>query len=355
MLIVPIRDWKYSEFTKYVIENSKEVFNGPKRRWLKMYYVYIDSNALDLLEKKLQPIKQGDLLRFEMGYKESASQTTQRIPYYMVEIEPGLFCFYTSSTREGYEKTLRRVIQRTRGMSEMWIRPEIFERIKEHVITNFDAKIDGFLSLSSKNEEEEARVRPRIRRRIHYRGSDGIDAINELKMWYGVSPISIDFVLDFSKFQITHEGLFTLKHPNEMTFRIVNSVLELIREEQIAQKDIAKQLRFDTEQDNHNKRAIVESGKINLLSYTLTQEDTHRFINKFDSNFAFIDAYSSPGSVDFAATVVDRHKGSIFDVSVENSSITLIPRFETTYESFLNFYRKVVETFDRKATFKIYS
>ncbi|MDE2589588.1 MAG: hypothetical protein KGL95_07980 [Patescibacteria group bacterium] len=272
----------------------------------------------------------------------------------MSQDEPDLFCFFTSSTREGYEKTLRKIIQRTRGMSEMWIRPAIFEKIKDFVIDNYDAKIEGFLSISSLKEEEEARVRPNIKRRIHYRGKDGLDSIKELKEWYGVSPVSIDFVVNNFKFQITNEGLFTLKNVNETTFDIVDSILELIRREQIEQKDTAVSLKFEHD-DDITKGASIESGEIMLPNLTLDVGSAKLLMDTVGSQFAFLDTYISAGSLDFSATVIDRHKGSMFDISADESKIVLIPRYQTTYESFLTFYRKVVETLDRKATFQLYS
>ena len=248
---VPEKDWKYTDFIEHILTNTEAVFGGPKRRWLKLYYVYMNELALEKLHKTQKPQKLGDFLKFEFVYTESISQKTKHVPYYMTEIEPNLFCFFTSSTREGYEKTLRKIIRKTRGMSEMWIRPEIFEKVKDFVTETEKTKVEGFLSVSSANEQAEARVRPHVKRRIRYRGSDGIDAIDELKLWYGVSPISLDFSHKKNKFQITNEGLFTLKHPRTEVFEIIDGVIELIREEQIKQKDVALKLKFETKQQDH--------------------------------------------------------------------------------------------------------
>ena len=92
-----------------------------------------------------------------------------------------------------------------------------------------------------------------------------------------------------------------------------------------------------------------------MRTINFEEEDAKYMITKFASKFAFIDVFVMQGSLDFSATVIDKQKGSIFDISVDESNILLIPKHETTYESFLNFYRAVVETFDRKATFQVYS
>lgn len=354
-MIIPDKSWKFSEFREYLLKNSRNILGGPKRRWLKMYYVYIDENALATLKSTMKPKMLGDLLKFDFEYTQAVSQDSKRVPFYMVQLEPGLFCFYTSSTREGYEKTLRRIIRRTRGMAQMWIRPEIFENIKDFVIKHDKTKIEGFLSLSSRNEQVEARVRPFVKRRIRYRGSDGNDAVNELKSWYGVSPVSLDFIHKKSKFQITHEGLFTLKHFDKNVFEILDETIELIREEQIKQKDIALKLKFETSTTDNIKTAYLESGKIHFKTIHFEDEDAHTMISKFASNFAFIDIYSKQDVSDFSATVVDKNKGSVFDISIDESNIIIVPKFQTTYETFLNFYREVVETFDHKATLQVYS
>jgi len=352
MLKIPPQKWKFSEFTNYIIKNSNRVFEGPRRRWLKMYYVYMDNNALSTLKQSLSPINQGDLLKFEMIYKESISQKRKHVPYFMANIEPGLCCFFTSSTKEGYQKTLRKRIERTRGMSEMWMRPSIFEKVKDFVVNEYGTKIKGYTSVSSSGDEEEGRLRPHIKRKIHYRGDDAIDTMSELKSWYGVSPISIDFKHKKSHFQITNEGLFTLKNPNEVTFNIVQDVMELIREEQIKQKDIASKLEFKTI-ENKKSIAVVEAGKIILPSAGLNIESVNLLMERYFANFSFIDTTNLDDSLDFSTTVIDKHKGSIFDVSASENSIVLIPRYEVTYESFLSFYRNVVENFDKKAVLEI--
>lgn len=346
-LRLPSQKWKFSEFRQYIIENAEDVFSGPRKRWLKMYYIYINDEALSDLKRKLEPIEQGDLLKFQLSYKESASQRSKEEPYYMEMVEPGLARFFTSSTKEGYEKTLRRRISRTRGLSDMWMRPETFEKVKNFIVNEYGAKIKGFLSLSSIDDDDKARIRPHVKRRIHYRGDDGIESLSELKTWYGVSPISIDFKIKRNLFQITNEGLFTLKTPNETTFEIVDRVLELIREEQIKQKETALGLKFET----RNNIVTLESAKIILPTTELLTTSTNVLVNNFQG-FVFTDICSTEGSVDFSATVIDRYKGSVFDLSMSERDIVLIPRYKATYESFLNFYRNVVEVFDRHATFQ---
>ena len=347
---IPNKKWNVNEFKEYIAENSKDVFEGPRRRWLKMYYVYINDKALEKLQKS-EPSTQGDLLKFQLAYTESASQRTKQAPFFMEMIEPGLACFYTSSTKEGYEKTLRKRVQRTRGMSEMWMRPVIFEKVKDFVVNKYDANIKAFLSLSSRDEEEKARVRPYVKRRIHYRGEDGLDSMQELKTWYGVSPVSIDFKIKGNVFQITHEGLFTFKTPNEQSFEIASEVMELIRSEQIKQKDTAIQLKYDV---TPKLGATIEAGVIKLPTNELIQDSAEILINQFSGNFSFTDTCFAEDAVDFSATVVDRHKGSIFDLTMSDKKLVLVPRFDSTYESFLTFYRHVVEVFDRKATFQIF-
>lgn len=342
--------WDITEFKNYITEHTGDVFEGPRRRWLKMYYIYINDEALKKLQK-FEPEKYGDLLKFQLAYTESASQRKKEAPFFMEMIEPGLACFYTSSTKEGYEKTLRKRIQRTRGMSEMWMRPEVFEKVKDFVVKEFNASIKAFLSLTSRDEEEQARIRPYVKRRIHYSGEDGLESIQELKTWYGVSPISIDFKIKGNIFQITHEGLFTFKKPNKQSFEIVEHIMELIRSEQIKQKNIALQLKYDV---NSERGATVEAGIIKLPTNELIPDSAQMLLNQFAGNFSFTDTCFAEDAIDFSATVVDRHKGSIFDISMTDKEFILAPRFDSTYESFLNFYREVVEVFDRKATFQIY-
>lgn len=349
-LRIPDQKWKFADFEKYIVDNSKYVFEGSRRRWLKMYLVYINDSAKKEL-KKLEPRRQGDLEKFQMKYKEPRTHSQRENTYYMSEIEPGLACFYTSSTKEDYEKTMSKTIQRTRGMSEMWMKPEIFDKVKDFVVDEYNATIKGFVSLSSFDEEERARVRPNIDRKINYRGDDGLDAIKELRTWYGVLPISIDFKIKGNVFQITNEGLFTFKTPNEQSFEIVRNILELIRSEQTEQKEVASTLRFETDGNGPN----IEAGQIILPSNELISDSGKALMTHFSEDFTFTDICFSDESVDFSATVIDKHKGSVFDLSTSDKDMILIPRYEATYESFLNFYRHVVEVFDRRAKLQVLS
>ena len=55
-----------------------------------------------------------------MEYMESVTGFKKFSQYWMHELEPGLLIFFTSSTKEGYEKTMNKLIRRTQGLHEIF-------------------------------------------------------------------------------------------------------------------------------------------------------------------------------------------------------------------------------------------
>jgi hypothetical protein len=57
----------------------------------------------------------------------------------------------------------------------------------------------------------------------------------------------------------------------------------------------------------------------------------------------------SKDATSFSATVVDDIKGTLFGVTGGNNEIILVPKHRTSFESFLSFYERIVESFDQSA------
>ena len=78
----------------------------------------------------------------------------------------------------------------------------------------------------------------------------------------------------------------------------------------------------------------------------------HRRFEFADSRrFEFLDKKQDKGSFHWIATAMDSEKESIFGISSNESEIALIPHTkECTFESFLDFYRQILEEVDDTAT-----
>lgn len=351
-LQLPVKEWKYNEWVDYIIENKKEVFGDRKERNLKVYYVHCTDEARNRLKEN--SLQRGEFNVISMQYQESASRSRKSSEYWMHEKEPGLLMFFTASTKEGYEKTLKNTIDRSFGLHEMWIKPDTFDRIIAHLTSNKDCGIAKFIASRTKEDILKSRVSEEARRHVQYRTSnlkDGINRLEDFRHSLGVRPHSINFVSNGHTIQITDLGLFHLKSVTRDTFALMDEVLEMVRDEEKDMRTFAQALKFVKTSTNSDPfESVLESGKISL-GIELDINQANEIIDKFQSRFAFIDPnIERNGSLMFYSTLVDRQKGSVFNISANKNSILLIPKYRITFETFITFYKYVVEQVDPKAT-----
>jgi hypothetical protein len=351
-LQIPNKQWKYGEWVDYIINNKKDVFGSRKDRKLKVYYVHCTEEARDLLKK--DSLDRGDFNLITMQYKESASKDKKSTEYWMHEKEPGLLMFFTASTKEGYEKTLEKKIEGTFGLHEMWIKPDSYEEIRHHLTVDLECGIAKFIASRTREDLLRHRVIEEAERHVQYRTSnfkDGVKRLDDFKQSLGIRPHSIDYVYKGHRLQITDRGLFHIKSVTHEVFDLMDLVLDKIRQEEREMRVFAQSLKFTKTSDNETPfDSELESGSISLsleLDINLAKE----IITKFQKHFAFIDPkIERYGSLMFHSTVVERQKGSVFNISANKNSILLIPKYRTTFETFIIFYKSIVEQIDPNAT-----
>jgi hypothetical protein len=348
---LPDKDWRYNEWVRYVIENRKEVFGSKKGKWLKVYYVHSNTTAKELLLSEERPRKQGHFTVIKMKYTQSVSGRSKTREYWMHEKEPGLLMFFTASTKEGYEKTLRHKIRNRLGLHEMWIKPTSFERIQKYLVQQKKCGIAKFLADRKPTDPLPQQVKEEAARHIQYRTDnydDGVIRLDEMKYTYGITPHSIEFVYNGNKIQITDEGLFDMKTVSKESFELMDEVIERIREEEKNMRLTAQGLHFVPEVPHiGSKEGILETGRIMLERELDAEMAVH--ITKHFKKFVFVDTKIKAGSLVFSSTVVDKQKGSVFALSATEKNILLVPKYKPTFETFLVFYQDVVELIDANA------
>lgn len=319
---------------------------------LKVYYVHANDESRDALLADKTARNQGQFTVLSMPYKESASGKAKRTEYWMHEKEPGLLMFFTVATKEGYDETLKHRINSKHGLHEMWIRPNTFEAIRKYLTKEMGCGIAKFLADRYKNDPTSQQVKDRAERHIQYRTNnprDGVNRLEEMQYHLGVTPHSIDYAINGNRVQITNKGLFHLKTVNQESFDIMEEVIERIRVEEKVMRETAQSFRFKPELPNMTEGGgILESGKI-ALEVQLDVNMAGQMIKQF-KRFAFVEPKISAGSLLFSSNVVDRQKGSVFAVSATEKSILVVPKYSVTFETFIEFYKHVVELVDKKAT-----
>ena len=69
-----------------------------------------------------------------------------KIDVYVYQWVPGLILVLTSSKEKDYEKTLKQFIKSKRGITESWIKPSVFQEMKNFLVKKYDAEIYRFIS-----------------------------------------------------------------------------------------------------------------------------------------------------------------------------------------------------------------
>lgn len=348
VLNIPDSEWNYKEWIKHVIENKKDVLGSKNDNMLKIYYFHSNQAAKQELEKNAK--KQGQFHIVSMNYNESATKNNKNTEYWMHELEPGLLMFFTSSTKEGYEKTLQQKIRKIFGLHEMWIKPDTFKRIRKDLINNKECGITKFIGYRRKYDTNPHQAKEEAERRVHYftdNPIDGILRLDEMEYHLGIMPKTIEYMLHSDKVEITNEGLFVLKTITQESFNLVDYVLEKIRMEEKDMREVAQGLKIEQQNIKKNTYLVLESGRIELTEDF--DENSAREIIKIFRDFAFIEPKIGVGPVLFYSDVVDKNKGSVFAINGYQKDLILIPKFEVTFETFISFYREIVERIDEKA------
>ena len=364
----PTENYTIDSFLEKVSANPYEIFQQDEQRpWLKVYLMIANDDWQEIFQS-YNLKKMGEMYQFKMHYGSDNEDATD---YYVYELEKGLLMFFTMSKREEYNKTLERLVKRNKGITPMWLPPKMFEEIISFIVSTYEANIYAFTSRRAWSSQHPAKIRHDFSRLIHYSGDDAGYSLKEMKEMYGVLPSSVDLNIDGNKIRITNDGLFLIRNIDRRMLRIIEEVIEKSIVEQRRLRYVSKHVsqKLTPLIIGGNKFNIVSlmSGKI-LFSAKL---DTYMIDKLFDSfqdeeyghteeglqlpNFSFMDTNVKEGSVTYSATVTDEDKGTIFGISGNEQNMILIPKHNTTFESFINFYRLVNEMIDDSSTMQLFS
>lgn len=360
-------EYSLDSFLEEVAKNPGKIFGEEDQFYnIKIYLMIADDNWRDLF-KKYEPKKLGEIYNFQMPFGDDGETAN----YYLHELAKGLLMFITSSKREEYTKTLRQFVRRSHGITEMWLPPSTFEKVVTYVQSKYDANIYSFTARRAWSSKYPSKIREDFSRSIHYSGDDAGRSLKEIKDMYGVLPTLIDFNISGNKIRITNEGLFLIRNINRDVLRIVEEVVDQVLAEQTRLRDVSKQVIYKTTPvkigDRYMKIPSMMSGKI-VFSTQLDAYLVDKLFTSFQDseyghseegldlpNFSFIDTNIREGSVTFSGTVIDEDKGTIFGISGNENHMLLVPKHNTTFETFLNFYRLVNQTLDESSTIQLFS
>jgi hypothetical protein len=369
-LIIPPGSYSVDAFLGYLVENTEKVFKtGDERKWLKTHLLFAREGWQNIF-KPYGLEKWGEIWHFAIP--ETA---TSAVDFYTFQWDENLLSCFTASTEERYENTLLKLISTTPGISEAWIKPDVFEEMKNFMLTKYGASIYHFISTRSRVSNVPTRVeRPEFNRRINYSGEDAGDVLKETQTLYGTLPKTIDFNTAGNKIQMNRNGLMVLRNVNALTTGIIMEITDTLLREQRDLLQTSKKYQTSTRTigtgDHKLRVPSLVAGKIAfreskfdmLKAKTLfggygLEEDVEEPLTEEERlegfDFSFIDTHIADDN--YSATVVDEQKGTVFGLSGDDETMVLIPKHRTTFESFVRFYVEILNSFDRSARLTTFS
>ena len=359
---VEMRDFTKEEFHKYLIDNFSSIFEEETRdaatrvKWMKIYCLLVSREGWQ--SRVFHPDEitmMGEVIRFapKEGEDQDGQRTDEPEEYYIVEYKPGLLLMFTSASNETYHKDLGRRIRRSRGITPMWMHPEVFDNFWHSILTDTDGIVYYFAARRDPGDEAYCKVRPHIKRRLNYTGDDTKLAMEELRELYGVTPEVVYVEAENNlKLHISNNGLFSAQRATEDVLALFYRHLDQISKSVLQLREIASDIRMDFISENNLRFPSIEAGVITLSAPLFDEAAAERMRSSIEG-FSFIDVHTEIGSISLTATVVDDNKRCVFSVNATEDRIVVVPKFRTTFESFISFYRGVVETVDAGANFDL--
>ena len=358
---VPDGEYTVSSFLEAVSNLGKRVLSREDaRNEIKMFFYITDVEDPSSLFSSLPTKRMGDIIQVQVPRDLKKSKTTDKEKeldtYYALQYDESILLLISSVTLTRHHPNLGRFIQNSRGITEMWMNPNIILKILDDLEERYPAmRIENFIGRRNPNDRNECLHRPRFERRVNYTGLDGRDVLKELRHYYGVHPTKMNLNLAPTiSLNLYEEGQFILRDINGETFSEVRHLMSLVRDDILSLYSTAKQLRFEARESETTLGTVntptIHAGEVTFESGPITGPVAEDFL-RGSSDFSFMDVILEEGSLSLSAIVIDEVRNAVFDVSGTERSLAIVPKSDTSFDSFIRFYRYVTETLDSKASF----
>ncbi len=345
---IPEREYSIEEFKEYLTSHIDTLYKQEKRKnWLTIYSFLVNNETW--YEKIFQPdeIKRlGEII--EISPK---SDNADHAIYYLLQYERGLWLMYTTASKEQYRAELSKRIKNKQGITRMWLKPDVFKMFWRNILEETEGYIYNFRAQRNEHSDKSCELRPNYKRRVNYTGKDAESVIDELEARYGTIPDIIKIhIKNGFKIYMTNDGLYSAQTPSQRALDLFYSNLDLIKESVVQIWNTSNELKFDFVTGSWGQQITsVKSGKIGITA-NLDKTGITNLKERLNS-FSFVNDFMKEGSFGYYATIIDEDKGSLFHITANNNQIIVVPKFNYTFESFIDFYRGVVEVVDEKASF----
>lgn len=288
--------------------------------------------------------KQGDFHQLHTTY-EKHKQEFDVYLYLYQHPDTGAPIIFTLNSYDDFRRTSQRMIEKTEDLYTLWIRPDEMADLREQVLDTQGIRLTGFNYDTFGKDEHKGQRRPGYRRSGSHDSEDAEHVLEEWKIEYGVTPTQLRFDLPSrGEFHFSNDGEFVLTEGD--TQFLYDDVVEVALQKTypLSETVQSSELKVTTE----NGIDQIEERPLEMtIDDTLDYDDVDNFISAMKQEDFYPYSYQeAPGSLLLSGRIMDEQNGGMISVATDGETMTILPRYESGFDSLMRFYRFVVEQVD---------
>lgn len=260
--------------------------------------------------------------------------------------ETGAPIIFTANSYDDFRRTAKSMVESTENLYTLWLRPSEVSEVREEIRDKQGVRLTGFdYDTFGKEQKHEAQRRPGHRRSGSHDSDDAIDILEDWKIEYGIHPTQLRFSLPArGEFHFSNDGEFVMKSGD--TVFLYEEIVEsaLIKAYPLSETAQAAELNKVTKAGiDHIEQQPLEMTIEDSLDY----DDVDDVVAEMKADDFYPYSYqAAPGSLLFNGRIVDERNGGMISVSTDGETMTVLPRYDSGFDSLLRFYRFIVEEVD---------
>jgi len=343
-----------TQFHKYLIEKYKPGIVPHNLTFVVGITQHTSQDLLNILKKSDFRIEKNHGVVKEISYQTNEEHLKS---YFTHDEKTGIIIFYTNYRKVEDIPIITKFIENDRNSFQLFLRPPIMEQIKNSLISDYpDLRITNFNANYTPNPKKQSRIRPSYERTFSYWGEDGTETLEEIENYYGVSPTMIDVrIPENIKIRIKDTGLFTFYTGEIGSIQILFDIMEKAIRDSIRYSDAFNHASYNmlpVKTDKKEFNIPIAKPALIILKNKLSYSEIGKFESGFSQIGTIINSYAEEGSLFYNADVITDN-GEEFRVKANENLIKVFPREEYHFNTFMRFYKYIVEKFDSGAEFSV--
>jgi len=316
------------------------------------------------LNRKVEIKKLGDIRWLRGHYWDSILNTfIPAVFYAYLDSETGLLLIFTDDKMDAIREIIwRRIVEVIDGIYYLFISPEEFDKLSNKIYQDYPlSRCIRFNAMHTSQFRYRGETRPQIRRTIIYNGEDALEALDEMKHFYGVIPTLMQFKIpDLGTYSIRNNGCFTLvgSERQEESRRYLLSLANFVYKDVLVYRDIIKTADFELI-PIQTERKTFHIPKLTPITINFSQKlefnDGKALLEVLsEQGYSVFNYIISEGSLVSSGMITDENKKNVITFDLNSDRIILAPRYNVSFDVFLKFYRIILENFDSEAKFETF-